>query len=97
MPLNSVPVDLSDDEHTRMDGLVLGYHPPDDPPVLLLLVVSHSDGMLDQRYRDIIQAGNLLTEYPELGERLKAAHTARSFKDIRTLGMLFTSENPGRC
>jgi hypothetical protein len=99
MPLNSVPVALSDNEHTRLDRLVLDRHPaPDYPPVLLLmLVVGASDGVLNQRYRDIIEAEDLLTQYPELGERIKTAHTAQSFKDIRTLGMLFISKNPGRC
>ena len=95
MPLNSVSVDLSDDEHTQMDGLVLSSHPPVYPPMLLMLVVSESDGLLDQRYCDVIEAKNLLAKYPELGERLMTAHSARSFKDIRTLGMLFISENPG--
>ena len=98
MPLNSVSVDLSDDEHTQMDGLVLNLHrhTPDDPPVLLLgALVSKSNGVLDQRYQNVSEAENLLTKYPELGERLMTAHSARSFKDIRTLGMLFISENPG--
>ena len=95
MPLNSVSVDLSDGEHTQMDGLVLSSHPPVYPPMLLMLVVSESDGLLDQRYCDVIEAKNLLAKYPELGERLMTAHSARSFKDIRTLGMLFISKNPG--
>jgi hypothetical protein len=94
--LNSVPVALNDNDHTRLDKLVLARNPPDDPTLLLLWVVLNSDGMLDQRYQDVSEADQLLEEYPELEERIKTAYAAGSFKDIRTLG-LFISENPGRC
>jgi hypothetical protein len=98
MPLDSVPVALNDNDHTRLDRLVLDRNAlPDYPPALLALVVMDSDGMLDQRYRDILVADKLLAEHPELWDRIKTAYAAQSFKDIRTLSMFFFSfENPGK-
>jgi uncharacterized protein involved in propanediol utilization len=97
MPLNSVPVALDDNDHTRLDRLILDRDAlPNYPPTLLELVVRNSDGMLDQRYRDMTEVEKLLEEYPELQDRIKTAYEAQSFKDIRTLGM-FISENPGKC
>jgi hypothetical protein len=100
MPLNSVLVDLDDDDHTRLDRLILdrdnaaglSYY----PPALLELVVRNSDGMLDQRYRAMTEVEKLFKEYPELQHRIQTAYEAQSFKDIRTLGM-FIPEDPGKC
>jgi hypothetical protein len=82
-----VPVALNDDDHTRLDRLVLDHNAPDYPPALLALVVGNSDGMLDQRYCDILEAVKLLAEHPELWDRIKTAYATQSFKDIRNLGM----------
>ena len=97
MPLNSVSVALDDNDHTRLDRLILVRDAlPDYPPMQLMLIVGNSDGMLDQRYLNIKEVDKLLEKYPELQDRIKTAYEAQSFKDIRTLGM-FISENPGKC
>jgi len=96
MSLNSVAVALDDNDLTRLDRPVLNL-PPDSPPTLvLMMIIKNSDRTLDQRYLHFTEADKLLTEYPELQDRIKTAFAAHSFRDIRTLGM-FISENSGKC
>jgi hypothetical protein len=89
--LRSVPNDLDDATHARMDDLVL--ETAEDEPsnltlaaFLLATIVSTSEGRLDSKYKANPSAKNLLRGDPNLVEMLKLAWMEKSFKAIRNLG-----------
>jgi hypothetical protein len=101
MPLKYVPNTLDDAAHALLDQAVLNMAealldqavlnmaedgPP--PPLILLTIISTSKGLLDPKYNDAGNATALLKGYPELRDKLKAAWAARSFKEIRNLGVM---------
>lgn len=87
--LKSVPNDLDDMIHTRLDQEVLGSFKVTDvePPNIDILsaVVENSEGRLDPRYLKHRELRELVGEYPELEDKLSMAWRAGSFKEIRNL------------
>lgn len=88
--LESVTNDVDDDTHARWDNEVLeniksSTINPDMYAYLLALIVDTSRGLLDPRYLRTLEAMELLEMYPELGDELTVAFTAKSFKEIRNL------------
>ncbi|KAM6495088.1 hypothetical protein JOM56_009711 [Amanita muscaria] len=96
--LETVPSDLDDATHARLDTIVLELC---DEPVesssavtcLLNAIVQKSEGRLDQKYGRIANAKALIKEHPELVDKLKEAWNDRSFKQIRNLKILRTSQS----
>ena len=95
MPLDSVPIDLDDAAHARLDTLVFDQSPGPDcsPMVVLALVVTYSDGKLDQQYGKMSNSRKLLETYPELRDKIKEAYDMRSFKDIRNLSKFISTKS----
>ena len=54
---------------------------------LLVTIVSSSEGLLDLKYKDFMDAKALIRRHPELLEKLKEAWNIQAFKDIRNLSM----------
>lgn len=97
MSLSSVEINFSDDDHERLDRLVFDNAPGlKFPALVLLIVVRHSDGKLNQKYRDVQEAEKLVAKYPQIQDMVKAAYSVGTFRDIRNLGT-FIFQNPGRC
>lgn len=91
--LESVPDDLDDTTHARLDEAV--FRVADDEPsipslaaFLLATIVSTSEGKLDPQYEKTPKAKVLIDEHPELMDKLKEAWLAKSFKEIRNLSTI---------
>jgi hypothetical protein len=87
--LNLVPDDLDDETHDRLDKSVIATGlQPSNPllaPYLLHAIAENSEAKISSRYQNINNARNILTQYPELTEKLKVAWAKGSFKEIRRL------------
>jgi hypothetical protein len=100
--LESVPNDLDDVTHARLDEEVRNraiYEPSKGPEAQLLLmhsIISFSEGLLDPKHKDVIEALRLFKKHPELRDKLHEAWTAKSFKEIRNLGTCITLLPPPR-
>lgn len=98
--LDTVPDELGDATHARLDKAVLDEAPPwkvvlgvsDNDVVLALLtsllvsIVSESEGHLDPQFEKQTTAKTLISRHPELVDMLQAAWQAGTFKEIRNLG-----------
>ncbi|KIL65127.1 hypothetical protein M378DRAFT_10999 [Amanita muscaria Koide BX008] len=96
--LETVPNDLDDATHARLDKRVLDIceEPVESSSAVTLLlntIVQHSEGRLDQKYRRIANAKALIKEHPELVDKLKEAWNDSSFKQIRNSKILRTSQS----
>jgi len=97
MPLEAVTNDLDDDTHARLDEAVtacgVSRYDPSNPPFaslfLLSTIVSTSEGLLDPKYKETLNAMNLLAEHPDLMEKLSHAWKLGRFKDIRNLSAIW--------
>ncbi|TDL21595.1 hypothetical protein BD410DRAFT_898919 [Rickenella mellea] len=98
MTLETVPNDLIDGEHQKLDELLheffrcgtIGHLQDDEPPPLdqlLCLVVLYLP-KLEQKYGDRDEARTLLAANPELESLLREAWSAGNFKSIRNLKIL---------
>jgi hypothetical protein len=85
--LESVPNDLDDEVHARLDKESLkftgGQHCK--PLFLLPTIVFTSKKLLNPDYMDLGKAEVLLEQHPQLNDMLKEAWHRKSFKDIRNL------------
>ncbi|KIL65107.1 hypothetical protein M378DRAFT_162356 [Amanita muscaria Koide BX008] len=96
--LKTVPSDLDDATHARLDTIVLELC---DEPIesslaatcLLNAIVQRSEGRLDQKYGSVEDAKALIKEHPELVAKLKEAWNDRSFEQIRNLKILRPSQS----
>ena len=61
--------------------------PPQDS-VLLLTIVAYSDGLLDPKYENIMNATALIEENTQLEKMLMDAWKKKKFRDIRNLGAI---------
>jgi hypothetical protein len=108
--LDTVPDDLDDATHVRLDAEVLKTNPAtlaailsssDDRVALVSLtsfllatIASTSEGRLDPKYEKTPAAMALVQEHPELMSMLKKAWITGSFKDIRNLSASFALSGP---
>jgi hypothetical protein len=91
--LETVPNDLDDATHRRMDAAALEEF--DDfaaesfstpfANVLLATIVSTSEGRLNERYFRCPDVGKLLQQHPDLMVKLEKAWNDKSFANIRNL------------
>jgi hypothetical protein len=96
--LESIPNDLADATHARLDEEVRNrvqvlHEEPEVPNAIILLdcIISCSDGLLDQKYTNGVEMQRLYKNHPELQDKLKEAwSTNKSFKEIRNLGTCIT-------
>jgi hypothetical protein len=94
-PLEFVPNDLDDDIHKALDNKVLDLIAMDSPlhqplsarsaAVLLACIVSVSKQLLDPKYDLVAEVTPFLRTRQMLVEKLDAAYSAGSFKEIRNL------------
>ena len=87
--LETVPDDLNDATHARMDDAVFKFF-EDEPytaTTLLATIVSTSEGNLDPKYKELPNAKALLQKHPSLTDKLKVAWNDGTFREIRNLSM----------
>ena len=102
--LDTVPDDLDDSTHARLDAEVLKQTPAalaallsssnDSAFMSIVLLASTSEGRLDPKYKEVQAAVALVQEHPELTNMLKKAWITGSFKDIRNLSASFALSGP---
>ena len=100
--LDTVPDDLDDSTHVRLDAEVLKQIPAAFATllsssfyvILLTTIASTSEGRLDPKYKENPAAMGLVQEHLELTNMLKKAWITGSFKDIRNLSASFTLSGP---
>jgi len=87
--LETVPDDLNDATHARMDDAVFKIFEDFqwNPFTLLATIVENSEGRLDPKYMGNTQAKALLGNCPELADKLKVAWNDGTFREIRNLSM----------
>lgn len=98
LTLESVPNELDDKTHSRLDDEVLKYLYPGQlefnhplATCLLAMIVSTSEGRLDPRYKEIPNSSALIEGHPGLMDKLRVALEAEQFREIRNLSAPSTS------